>query len=69
MDFYDGQPTTPYRGVSGGFRAGKRKRGNSLIKRKPREAVTVTRFDVFDTDGRIVAINADMVTSKERHLP
>lgn len=61
-DFYDGNATTPYRGVSGGFRAGKRRKGNSLLKRKPREAVKVIKFDVHDPDGRVVALGATMVT-------
>lgn len=60
--FYDGTPTTPYRGVSGGFRKGKRKRGNSLLKRKPTESVSVYRFDAFDAEGNILALNADMTT-------
>ncbi len=29
--FYDGNVTNPYRGVAGGFRAGKRKRGSSVV--------------------------------------
>jgi hypothetical protein len=48
-DFYDGKTTNPYRGVSGGMRAGKRKRGASTmsgtVKQRKTRAVTgnVTR--------------------------
>jgi hypothetical protein len=62
MDFYDGQPTTAYSGVNGGFRAGKRKRSHSQLKRKPRQAVTVYLRDYIDPDGTIRALGVDMVT-------
>jgi hypothetical protein len=61
MDFYDGKPTTAYRGVNGGFRAGKRRRSKSLTKRKPREAVTVYYRDYIEPDGTIIALNVHTV--------
>jgi len=39
-------------GVNGGFRAGKRKRGNSLIKRKPRASTVVTTYVMRDDLGQ-----------------
>jgi hypothetical protein len=41
--------------VNGGFRAGKRRRGNSLLKRKPRASTLVTTYNVRDEHGDTVA--------------
>lgn len=57
-------PGKPASSVAGGFRAGKRKRGNSLIKLKPRETVTAQRATVTDEHGAIVAENVTMITYK-----
>jgi hypothetical protein len=64
MDFYDGSPAAPYRGVSGGFRAGKRKRGTSLLKRKPKQTVHTYSRDLLDSSGEIVATNIRTISYK-----
>lgn len=62
---YDGFPPKGHaraRGtVQGGFRQGKRRKGNSLLKRKPSEAARAIKFDAHDADGRILALGADTV--------
>lgn len=47
--------------VFGGHRTGKRKRGVSVTKRKPRATVSVTRFDLIDRDGNTVAYGAKTI--------
>lgn len=64
IPFYDGQSTTPYKGVSGGHRTGKRKRGTSVTRQKPKTAVKVYLRDYFDSEGNIVALGVDMVSYK-----
>lgn len=64
MDFYDGQPTNAYTGVSGGFRAGKRRRGNSLLKRKPNEVTRTFARDLIDEQGTVRVTNVRTITYK-----
>lgn len=57
-------------GVDGRHRAGKRKRGTSVTKRKPRENVRALAMEVTDTEtGRVLALNARTLVSQERILP
>ena len=50
-------------GVSGGFRAGKRKRGNSLLKKAPKNQAHAITFYVRDADGMLVG-SVRTITSK-----
>lgn len=53
--------------VAGGFRAGKRKRGNSLLKQAPKEATRVVPFNIVDdASGLIVAANVRTVTYRRK---
>lgn len=54
IPFYDGNPTTPAKAVRAGFRAGKRKRGNSPLKRKPRSSAVAVTYVVRDEHGQYV---------------
>lgn len=45
-----------------GHRAGKRKRGTSVLKRKPRASALIVRFDIADEHGNIVARDIGTVT-------
>jgi hypothetical protein len=49
--------------VFGGHRAGKRKRGTSVTKRKQREQTRAIAMDVLTEDGAIVALGVTMVTT------
>jgi len=42
---------TPAKLTNGGFRAGKRKRGNSLLRQSPKVNTRVTVFNMHDADG------------------
>src|SRR4051794_39043323 len=50
--------------VFGGHRAGKRKRGTSVSKRKPNEASRVVPMDVHGADGRIIALGVRTVSNR-----
>jgi hypothetical protein len=51
--------------VSGGFRAGKRRRGNSLIKLAPRETVTTVPATLTDpVTGEVLAKVRTVVTRR-----
>lgn len=50
--------------VFGGHRTGKRKRGNSLTKRRPTETVRAVGMDIRDADGRILALGAKMISNR-----
>jgi hypothetical protein len=50
--------------VFGGHRAGKRKRGTSVTKRRPTETVRAVPMDIRDSDGRILALGTRMISNR-----
>lgn len=55
VPFYDGNITNQGGGaVNGGFRAGKRKRGNSPLRRKPRASAVAVTYVIRDEFGNYV---------------
>ena len=51
--------------VNGGFRAGKRKRGTSLLKRKPKQTAHAITYYVKDENGDTVASLRTLTYTKD----
>jgi hypothetical protein len=55
--------------VDGTHRTGKRHRGTSVLKLAPKMTTRLGRIDIVDSDGRIIAERATLVSSSQRILP
>lgn len=54
---------TPANLTNGGFRAGKRKKGNSLLKKAPKSSAVTIKYAMVDADGNIIGY-VDTITTK-----
>lgn len=53
--FYGGTPTSPAKAVNGTHKAGKRKRGVSVLKKTPKTQARALNQRILDSDGDTVA--------------
>jgi len=54
---------TPAKLTNGGFRAGKRRKGNSLLKKAPKQSTTVKTYYMIDDHGNNLG-NVKTITTK-----
>jgi hypothetical protein len=59
------QAETTARVTNGGFRAGKRKRGNSLLKIAPKMQARAITYYVYDANDRLVGSVKTITTKPE----